>query len=900
MAGTGDSGGTRGRAEEIFEAALDLPREERADFVARACASDPHLAKGVMALLRAHERSGGVLERGSPGGAGSDAQGDEPGRYGPYRIIRRLGTGGMGEVYLAVREDAFMRRVALKVVRGGPWSDTAVRRFETERQIMASLNHPNIAQLLDGGVARDGVPFLAMEYVEGLPLTQHCEREGLTLGERLELFRKICGAVHHAHANLVIHRDLKPSNIIVTAEGEPKLLDFGIAKLLQPPPTRVLPPVTRPELRVLTPEYASPEQLRGEPLTTASDIFSLGILLYELLVGSRPFDTEGTTPAELTEAVCQQDPPLPSQVAAARRHAGPERADGARDKGGAALAGRLRGDLDAIVMMALRKEPGRRYASAEQLSEDVGRYLAGEPVLAYGESRAYRLRKFLRRHRLETAAAVAVIVSLMSGLAAATWQAGRARAERDRATRALERAEASADFLVGLFQTEDPRQIMADTLSARTMLERGLARVDALDAYPELRARLRTVVGRAYRSLGAYDRAEEVLRAAARDLQLAQGGALTTDGAREKATTLAELAEISTVKGHYDEGLSLAREARDVRVRSLGATDPDVATSLLQMSSIMVYLGDLATADSLARAAVVVRRRSLGDDDPKVTNAIETVASVGLRRGDVDEAEALLREVVARRRRIEGAGSPEYATALVRLANLLTEERDAHAEAEALFRRALSILDESAPERPTTMAGLAEVLAAQGRWDETRALYDRAITLRSSLVGQTDVGVADLLHGEGVILLAAGDLAGAEEAERAALAIWEEGLGPEHPAVAYALTGLSRVAAARENWDRAEALARQALAVRRDGLPETNTLVGLSQVSLAEILAAEGALERADTLLNAALVTLRATLPEGHREVRAVHQRLATVYEREGRMEEAARHRALADGPPRP
>ena len=897
MAGGGEPPDPRARVEEVFEAALELPRGERAGFVSRA--TDPSVARSVMELLRAHHREHGVLDGrpSPPAGAGGEASA----RYGPYRLLRPLGSGGMGDVHLAVREDAFMRRVALKVVRGGPWSDSAARRFETERQIMASLNHPNIAQLLDGGVTDEGVPYLAMEYVEGLPLTDFCDREGLSVADRLTLFRRVCAAVHHAHQNLVIHRDLKPSNILVTVAGEPKLLDFGIAKLLQPMSTALRHPVTRPGLRALTPEYASPEQLRGEPLTTSSDVFSLGVVLYELLTGRRPFDDVGTSPARLEEAVREHDPPRPSQAVSS--WANGELAEAKRmaaDRGMtvAGLLGRLRGDLDAIVMMALRKEPGRRYASAETLSEDVGRHLAGEAVLAYGESRAYRLRKFVKRRRLEVAAAGAVAASLLCGTAIATWQAGRAREERDRATGALQRAEASADFLVGLFQTDDPGEILADTLSARTMLERGLARVDALETYPELRARLRTVVGRAYRSLGAYGRAEEVLRAATRDLDRVGGDAPTEDVARAKAATLAELAELSTAMGRYEEGLGFARAAHDVRVRGLGIRDPDVATSLLQTAAILVYLGDLATAHSLTRRAVALRRESLGEDHPKVTNALEALASLALRRGDVDQAEALLKDVVARRRALEGADAPEHATALVRLANLLTQERGAHAEAEALYRRALLILDPAAPETATTMAGLAEVLAARHRWAEAREMYDRAVELRSSLFGADGAPVADLLHGEGLVLLAAGDVDGAERAHRDALAIWRKTLGAEHPAVAYALTGLAEVSSARGDWDRAEALARQALAVRRDALPAGGTLVALSEAVLGEVLAARGDFEQADSLLNHALATVMATLPEGHREVRAMHARLAAFYDRAGRVEEAARHRAPAGGPP--
>lgn len=861
----------RHRVEALFEEALELEESEREAFLAERCAGDALLAHEVGRLLVAHARAAGILD--APQGPGrwmrsrverreeDDAMNPAGARYGPYRVVHALGRGGMGTVYLAVREDAFMRRVALKVVHGVAEAESTRRRFESERRIMASLDHPNIARLLDGGVTDHGVPYLAMEYVEGLPLTQYCDREKLGVTERLELFRKVCDAVHHAHQSLIIHRDLKPSNILVTMDGEPKLLDFGIAKLQQSALANPTQPVTHPDLRALTPEWASPEQMRGEPLTTASDVFALGVLLYELLTGRHPFRApEGQSPAELIAAVCERDPMLPSETVGSE--------DGSGRRGA-----RLRGDLDSIVVTALRKEPGRRYASAEQLSSDIGRYLACEPVLARGDGRMYRLKKLVRRRRGETLAALAVVASLLLGLFAASREARVAGQERDRAARALARAEASSTFLLGLFESQDPRGTLTDSLTARTMLERGLEDVAALDGYPVLRGRLMAVLGRAYWNLGHYDRAAELLGSAVSDL----GRGSDVDELLDLAGTSTELADVLMMTGDYHEALQASLRAHDLRVRLLGPDHPEIATSLIQLGKIHVYFGDLPAADSVTRVALALRSEVLDADDPAIPEAMEALSIISRRRGLPDEAEELLRGASSRRRSVEGPESAGYARSLVRLARLLSHDRGAHEEAEALFRRVLMILDDDDPERATTLSDLASTLARMGRTTEAAELYGTAIALRRSMFGGDHASVADLLSARGRLLLGTGDVDAAEAAHAESLRIWSERLGPEHPATAYALSGLARVALARGEPTRAEVLARQALTIRRAALASGHPLIAHSEVLVGEVLMASGEVERATEWYVRALERLTRALGSGHRDVEVVQDLLAAA-----------------------
>src|SRR5690606_25896158 len=519
------------RLERLFRAARMHPPDERAAFLDAACADDPALRAEVEALLAADAdaEADGFLARPATGllgdaarAAGDGGPGEAPDPLldrlvGPYRVLRPLGEGGMGAVYLAVREEPFLRYVALKVVRAGLHAPEVVRRFEQERQILASLDHPNIARLLDGGVTDDGLPYFAMEYGAGRPLPTYCDEHRLSCDERLRLFRAVCEAVHYAHQNLVLHRDLKPSNILVAtdgADGKPtvKLLDFGIAKVLNPHLSPSAMPVTRTALRVMTPEYASPEQVRGEPLSTASDVYSLGVVLYELLTGHRPYRITTGSTEEIVRVVCEQEPERPStkvvrdetiargngeetitaKAVGAARGAHPER-----------LRRRLRGDLDTVVLMALRKEPQRRYASAEQLGRDLDRYRQGLPVLAHRDSRAYRLGKLVRRHKTATALVLVVLASVVGFALFSSWQARRVAEERDRAQTAQAKAEQVAAFLVSLFGQADPTETLGDTLTVREVLDAGARRVEAeLAGQPEVQAAVLSVIAQAYRSLG--------------------------------------------------------------------------------------------------------------------------------------------------------------------------------------------------------------------------------------------------------------------------------------------------------------------------------------------------------------------------------------------------------------
>jgi serine/threonine protein kinase len=426
------------RIDQLFDAALEFEPPNRAAFLAAACAEDTELRREVESLLAAIEASGDFIELPLMTAADDAAVSLAGQSLGPYRLLREIGRGGMGVVYLATRaDDEYKKQVAIKLIQPGPPNKDLLRRFRRERQILASLEHPNIARLLDGGTTAQGVPYLAMEYIAGTPITQYCDEQKLSITERLKLFRRVCAAVQYAHQNLIIHRDLKPGNILVTADGEVKLLDFGIAKLLDTDSGPVASNTTS-GLHLMTPEYASPEQIRGEPITTTSDVYALGVVLYELLTGHYPYRFKDRSLPEIIRVICEQEPEPPSRaISRVETHTedngrsqttiSPETVSRTREGKLDKLRARLRGDLNDISLMALRKNPQQRYRSVEQLSEDIRRHLEGKPVLARKATLAYRAGKFIQRYKTGVAAAAIILVILLGGIIATLRQASIAR-----------------------------------------------------------------------------------------------------------------------------------------------------------------------------------------------------------------------------------------------------------------------------------------------------------------------------------------------------------------------------------------------------------------------------------------------------------------------------------------
>lgn len=773
------------KLQTLFMAARAVHGDERDRLLEEQARTDPELAAQARSLLLADAQPG-VMDALAPqfSSLSRVLNDSEPSRIGAYRVVRELGRGGMGVVYLADRADGeFQQRAAIKLIGTTDADDPLHRRFLAERQILAGLTHPNIARLLDGGLTEDGRPYLVMEYVDGLPITTYCDEHRLDIRERLRLFADVCAAVQHAHQNLVIHRDLKPSNILVSTDGRVHLLDFGIAKLMNPALSAVEAPPTRIESRMMTPEYASPEQVRGQSLTTASDIYSLGVLLYELLCGCPPYRLAAASPLEIATAVCEQDPELPSvRAMRADRSPGehpPDVAARARDTSADRLARLLDGDLDGIVLMAMRKESGRRYASADMLRQDIERYLSGLPVLAHRGSRRYRISKFLRRHRVEATAAALVVAALISGLSAAVSQSGRASRERDRAEEALAESTGVTNFLLDLFQTGDPGEIAPAQLSALDLLQRGARRADELSGQPLVHARLLDVVGRMSLHLGQLDEAQRRLEQAVAIRRS------TPDGrSLDLAGSLIHLAWVYRARSEYDPARTLVTEALGIRRAALPPDHPDIGEALYELGWLMFG----PEQERLYKEALTMLTDAPAAAERRV-QLLQALSTNLRRQGRFTEAVAAGRDALAVAEQSLGPEHHITGYAMIHLADHVSDIEQDLPAAERLYLRGLDLMTRQFGENSTRLIhGLNSLARLLGSREDVEAErhYRRALAISRSATGPEHPQVADQMHKLAGELARQRRLTEAETLARESLELSIRTMGPRHHRIATA------------------------------------------------------------------------------------------------------------------
>lgn len=784
------------RIEALFHGALELPAADWPGFVEREAAGDSELVGEVLSLLGAAEPTEdrvGEAVSSMMRLAGAD-DGRAPERIGPYRIVRELGRGGLATVYLALRDQPFRMEVALKLVRRGLDTEEIVQRFRQERQILAGLDHPQIARILDGGTTEDGRPYFVLERIEGEPIDQYAAGAGLGVEERLRLFIEVTRAVSYAHARLVVHRDLKPSNVMVTREGAPKLLDFGIAKLLDPeldPETAV---ATRQGLRLLTPAYASPEQVRGLPATTATDVYSLGVLLYRLLTGRHPFPLAGLGTAEALERTLHTlDPPAPSQALLQTA----AEVDDPLWRGAeatATLGRRLAGDLDGIVLTALAREPERRYASVERLADDLTRHLEGRPVSARRPTWRYRAGRFARRNRLALAAVGLASAGLVGGAAAALWQAARAGEARDRAEGALAEsetqratAEAVTRFLIDLFEVSDPGQSRGTPVSARELLERGAQRVrTALAPEPRVQTAMLDTLGQVYLKLGDAEAAEPLARDAL---------ALATPGDALRGAALHNrLGLVLVHRGELDAAVTELHTALEIQRRS--GEPAELAATLNALGMARYQQGHFDQAEGALARAWGLRRQALGAADTATVESLNNLAAVWYQKRRLDAAEAGLREALALHRRSLGEDHPQVATNLNNLAALLLEQ-GRPAEARPLVEQALALRRRlfvpSHFQIAEALNNLGKIAQAQGETEHARAAFEEALATSRTTLGNEHPNVSSILINLGDLELEGGALGAAEGHFRTALVLRRRTLPAGHARLAGPLTRLGLV-----------------------------------------------------------------------------------------------------------
>jgi serine/threonine protein kinase/tetratricopeptide (TPR) repeat protein len=843
------------RAAELFRLAVERPPAGRAAFLNAACGGDAVLRREVESLLEFDdegfiETPAFVLAAGAFGvGVG--------GRVGPYRLVREVGRGGMGTVYEARRDDAeFEKRVAVKVVRAGLDTEDILRRFRHERQILATLDHPNIARLIDGGTTADGRPFLVMDYVEGVPLTRYCDEHQLPTAERLCLFLAACSAVQYAHQNLVIHRDLKPGNVLVTAEGVPKLLDFGIAKLLDPEaPGHEGHTVT--QLGVMTPEYASPEQARGLPVTTATDVYSLGVLLYELLTGRRPYRITSRRPEEVARVICEQEPARPSTAVTLTEvvprgddNGGPEsitpEAVGrARRQSVEKLRRGLSGDLDNIVLMALRKEPHRRYASVAQLADDIERHMNGLPVAARKDTLRYRVTKFVGRHRAGVAAAALGMLMLVGGAIAFARQARVVAAERDRARIEAAKAERINSFMQGVLSSADPSRQGREVKVAEVLDEAADRMESDLGGQPEVLAEARRAVGNTYRSLGLYDKAEPHLRAALEATRQFYG-----DAHPATAKCMSDVAYLLRMKGNVAEAEPLYRRAIELQHRQAPDGSRDLAETLVLFAEMLFLKGDTKASETLAQESLVMSKRFLGEPNEVEARALNSIGLAREYEGDLGGAQERYRQAVDIYRRLPGRPRFELAAALMNLGTNLT---------------------------------------TQGKYPEAENALGESVGLFQTLLGDSHPLFAMSLIHIGRLYLLKGDEALAEEKLRRALDIQRRALPQGHADLPQSLSTLGLVLTRKGNPADGETYLREALDIRRKVLPEGHWLIANVESQLGECLTAQKLYAKAEPLLTRGYDGLKSALGERHPRTTEAHQRLSRLREAWGKPDAGRR-----------
>ncbi len=817
--------------EALFHEAVQVTAESREAFLSEVSSRDQAMADELLALLVLHDRDASFD---SAGLGGTSARVDHEGlRLGPWAVGRRIGSGGMGTVHEGVRaDDQYRQRVAIKFLRRIADGDAAARRFRTERQILATLQHPRIAALLDGGVTPDGQPYFVMEYIDGAPITVWCDTRALELSGRLRLFLEVCDAVRAAHRRLIVHRDLKPGNILVTADGAVKLLDFGIARLLGDGASSTDEAgVTAVGSRVFTPEYAAPEQIRGEPVGTAADVYALGVLLFELIAGTRPLALHGLSMAAMERAVESSVAPRLSSVLSEARVP----ALGLRSLERTRRA--VQGDLDAIVAMALRKEADRRYPTVDALMDDVSRHLAGRPVRAQPDSLGYRLGKFVRRRRVETAAALVTLLALAGGSAAALQQARRASAEGARAT------EVQA-FLTEMLGAAKPGELGPDA-RVRDVLDSAAARLDRAPASPALEAELRHIIGGTYVSLGEYASADSQYL---RSLAAWQTAAPKGDPRAERV--LLDLGVARWEEGNYESADSVLQLVDSLHRRRNDVAPLDRATLLDTRAQTLARLGRNADARPLFYESLAMHRQYFPNDAEAAIPTWVSLAVVESDLGNHQAADTLLQSAMRLAQRVGAANGSSL----------------------------LPIL--------AVRAGLLERL---GQMDSAGATYREVIRLREQLLGPDHPQLAMSMLNYGDHLRRRAEYRESTRWTRRVLSLRGKSLEDTHVAVGAAMMhlGLSLAhldsAAAGEQW------VRQALQVRTAALPPGHWILASTRSALGETLVLNGKYREAEDLLLPAERQLSAELAPDIEPVQDVWRRLGMLYTAWARPDEAAK-----------
>jgi serine/threonine-protein kinase len=869
------------RVQTVFHLAADLPEADRQPYVSAECSDDPTLAAEVMAMLEEDSRGGSLLDRDVSHVARAmlDAAAAPVlpvDSFGPYRIVSMLGEGGMGVVYLAERAD-LGSQAAIKILRDAWLSPARRERFAAEQRTLAQLNHPSIARLYDADTLPDGTPWFVMEYVQGLPLTAYCDTHASTIPERLELFRDVCAAVQHAHAQAIIHRDLKPSNILVTADGTVKLLDFGIAKQLE----SLEADLTRTGLRAMTPAYAAPEQVGAGRLGIHTDVYSLGVVLYELLAGRLPFDFAERTPSEVERIIVEEEPERPS-VVARQTPALPIGSSRMQSASKAQWA-----DLDVLCLTAMHKDPARRYASVEAMIRDVGHYLAGEPLEARPDTIGYRAGKFVRRNWRAVAMAT-VTLGMIVGLT--VFYTVRLATARNLALAETARSQRIQRFMLDLFQgNEDEAVGPADSLRVVTLVDRGVQQMRSLDLEPAVQADLFETLGSLYRSLGKLSPADSLLRTA-----LMRRRAIFGPSHPMVASSLVALGELRIAQAEYDSAEALVRNGLEMAKRTLPPSDPAIGKATTSLGQVLYERGDYDKAVPVLQEAIRLQTR--GDTaSPGLASAMTDLANTYFYLGKYALSDTLNQRALAIDKQLYGAQHAFVADVLINLGAIRFEWAK-YPEAEQYYREALSIntgwYGRNHPETGSTLTALGRALASEQKLVEADTVLREAVTVLERVYGPVHPRVASALNEYSRVKQSEGKLDEAEAGFRRRADIYKSIYHDKHYVISIALSNIAGVLQERKQYPQAEALVRKAIQ-RYDGLlAPDHQLVGIARARLGRVLRLQGRWADANKETVAGYTILMKQAVPSAFWVQRTRMDLAMEYDSLGRPADAAKVRA--------
>ncbi len=861
------------RIQTIFHQAADLAEPDRTSFLKNACGDDAQLREDILNMLKEDARTNSLLDQ-DPAQVAHQILDVESAptliheQLGPYRVVSVLGEGGMGVVYLAQRED-LGNLVAIKLLRDAWLSPARRERFASEQRLLAQLNHPSIAKLYDADALASGTPFFVMEYVEGVPLTDYCRQNACSIDRRLQLFRAVCEAVQYAHGQAVIHRDLKPSNILVKGDGSVRLLDFGIAKQVESLEPSANPTLTG--LRMMTPAYAAPEQIRGQRAGVQSDVYSLGVILYELLTGTLPFDIAKLPGSEAEKVLLEREPAKPSAVA--------------RPTEGMSAA--LWSDLDVLCLTAMHKDPARRYRSVEALMRDIDHYLSGEPLEARPDSVRYRLRKFAMRNSRAVAATAMAILIIVGVVTFFTIRLARARNE---ALAEAARTQRIQRFTMDLFQGGDEVAGPSEQMRVATLLDRGVKEAQLLNADPQAQADLYETLGTIYQKLAKFDRADSLLQSALDERKQIFGS-----DSQQVAETLVLLALLRADEGKYADAENLARQGLDMSQRHLLPTHPQVAKATFALGKVLEARGHYPDAiEKLDRAVQLQTGSPARQAD--LAASLSELANTNFYAGHYDASEALNQRVLKMQREIFGERHPQVADTLINL-GAIQFQLGHYADSERYYRQALEIVKawygDQHPETADAMTFVGQALTNQKRFDEAADLLKQSRAILVSTYGPVHQRVAFADNELGNAALRQGKLDDAEGDFQEALNIYRTVYNNKHYQVGITQCNLGGVYLERKDYPRAEQFVRDALETYSKSVAPDHYNVGIAHIRLGAALIGQHRFRDAEQESLAGYNILMKKANPNLIWIQNASKDLAQIYDALGEPDKAAKFRGV-------